>query len=249
MAKTKGNVRIKGSLDQWTFYQGPDGQMVRLRGGVTPERIATDPIFAMTRENGAEFGESAKMGKLLRQSIRPMIMTSADGKVTSRITALMAKVKNLDATSIRGERKVALGLATPAGKLLFQGMDLNVKAPLGTVLFKPFALDTASGKISIAGLNPTRDISVPTGATVVILQGAWAKVDFVTGVYETQYTNEEELAIVPVATNVLLTPTAVPAGPGVSFFVLEISFGQVVNGLTYRMKNRSFNAVQIVEVI
>lgn len=248
MAKSKGNVRIKGSLDQWTFYEGPDGQLVRLRGGVTAERIATDPLFAMTRENGAEFGEAARMGKLLRKSIRPMVQSSGDSRLTSRITGVMTQVKKLDAVSLRGERKVSVGMGTDAGKQLLRGFNLNEKTPLESVIFKPIALDSTTGKVSIIGLNPTRDVAVPSGATVVILQSAWAKVDFATGVFETQYSNEVELPITPVASDVSLVPAAVPAGAGVSFFVLEVSFGQVVNGLTYRMKNRSYNAAQVLAV-
>ena len=43
--------------------------MARLKGGIDKKRIATDPAFQRTRENGAEFGRAGKGGKLLRSSL------------------------------------------------------------------------------------------------------------------------------------------------------------------------------------
>ena len=100
-------MRIKGTLDEWTFYRDENGGLVRFKGGVSGERIASDPTFARTRANGMEFGHAAKMGKLFRLSIIPMLQSSADGKVTSRLTKVMANVKNLDPSNEHGLRTVA----------------------------------------------------------------------------------------------------------------------------------------------
>src|SRR5690606_30960839 len=72
--------------------------------------------FVRTRENGAEFGSSASAGKLMRDALRPLIMRAADGRVTSRLTKVMTLIKNLDATSVRGERNVGVAIALPAAK-------------------------------------------------------------------------------------------------------------------------------------
>lgn len=72
--------------------------------------IKNDPAYIRTRENNAEFGNSASAGKLLRDTIRPMSLNASDGRVTSRMTKIMTQIKNMDATSVRGERNVAEGV-------------------------------------------------------------------------------------------------------------------------------------------
>lgn len=70
MAKLKGIIKIEGTLQDMTFYKTQDGHLVKTKSGVSGSRIATDPAFARTRENGAEFGSAAKAGKLLRNCTR-----------------------------------------------------------------------------------------------------------------------------------------------------------------------------------
>jgi hypothetical protein len=51
MAKSKGLLKIEGTLDGMTFYKSQDGYLVRTKGGVFAKRIANDAAFARTREN------------------------------------------------------------------------------------------------------------------------------------------------------------------------------------------------------
>ena len=110
MAKLNGILKIEGTLQDMTFYKSQDGHLVRTKGGVSGQRIANDPAFARTRENGSEFGSSASSGKLLRDTVRNLIGSASDNRVTARITQLMTQIKNMDDTSERGERTVALVL-------------------------------------------------------------------------------------------------------------------------------------------
>lgn len=127
MAKLKGILKIKGTLDELTFYkQGPD-YLVRTKGGVDGERIAKDPAFQRTRENGSEFGLAASDGKLLRVAVRNLMTNAKDNRVTSRLTQIMTKLKNLDATSARGERKAAIGLNATGGVELLKGFNFNIR--------------------------------------------------------------------------------------------------------------------------
>jgi hypothetical protein len=52
MARQKGILKIEGSLDDITFYKKGDSFLVRNKGGISKQRIANDPAFARTRENG-----------------------------------------------------------------------------------------------------------------------------------------------------------------------------------------------------
>jgi hypothetical protein len=60
MAKLKGILKIEGTLQDMTFYKTQDGHLVKTKSGVSADRIANDPAFARTRENGTEFANAVK---------------------------------------------------------------------------------------------------------------------------------------------------------------------------------------------
>ncbi len=248
MARQNGILKIKGTIGGMTFYKSKDGDLVREKGGVSGERIASDPAFVRTRENGAEFGASGKAGKLLRDALRPLMLNAADGRVTSRITQTMTDILKLDTTSARGVRTPAVGLAGAPGKALLKGFNFNLSAILGSVLFKPFAVNTTTGVITIAGLVPINDIAFPAGATHMTITGGYGNINFATGVVAVNLTNAVNLAINATAGTVTLTPTAVPPGTGTKVYLLKIEFFQMVNTVQYSLKNGAFNALAIVEV-
>jgi hypothetical protein len=49
-----------------------------------------------TRENGSEFGGSARSRKLIRDALRSMLQNASDGRVTSKLTKLMTQIKNVE---------------------------------------------------------------------------------------------------------------------------------------------------------
>src|SRR5690348_18240556 len=89
MAKLNGILKIEGTLQDMTFYKTQDGHLVKTKSGVSGDRIANDPAFIRTRENGAEFGSAAKAGKIMRDAFRVLIQSASDNRVTSRVTQLM----------------------------------------------------------------------------------------------------------------------------------------------------------------
>lgn len=248
MARQKGIIKLTGKIGDLSFYKSSDGFLAREKGGVEAERIKNDPAFVRTRENGVEFGSSARSGKLLRDSIRTMMQNASDGRVTSRLTKLMTQIKNLDGTSARGERNVGIGMATPEAKALLKGFNFNDKAILGSILFNGYAVDAGTGVITLDGLVPINELNAPAGATHIALRGAWAKVDFSTGDTEVQESNAVNLPIDATSTDVVLTPATVPAGAGTDIFLLMIEFFQEVNGNQYTLKNGAYNALSVVDV-
>jgi len=247
MATQKGIVKIEGTVGGLTFYKSGGEHLVREKGGVSGDRIANDPNFARTRENNAEFGSAGAAGKLLRDSLRVLLMTASDKLVTSRVTTLMHDVMKLDLTSVRGKRTPAIGVATVPGRTLLKGFNFNLNAVLGAVLYKPYVVAPATGIITIAGLTPSTDIAYPTGATHISLTGAMANINFATGVVDVKLTNVLNLAVTAASTAVTLTPTAVPTGTGTKLFLLKIEFFQMVNSVQYPLKNGAYNALAIIE--
>lgn len=107
MARQKGIIKLDGTIGGITFYKSTqDGYLAREKGGVSAEKIATDPAFQRTRENGEEFGRAGKAGKLLRNAIRAMLQNSSDSRMVSRLTQKMVEVVQADATNPRDRKSV-----------------------------------------------------------------------------------------------------------------------------------------------
>jgi hypothetical protein len=248
MAQQKSILKLRGTIGGISFYKSKDGFLAREKGGVDASRIANDPGFARTRENGAEFGNSASAGKLLRDAVRVLGKDASDGRVTSRLTQIMAQIKNMDEANARGERHVGEGITKDEAKALLLGFNFNVNAALGTVLYKAFEVDTETGEIKIAALNPQKDISLPSGASHIILKSGFASVNFLTGESEMTVSAPLRIATNAIDQAVALKPATVPALEGTSFILLSIDFIQEVNNADYSLNNNSYNVLAIVAV-
>ncbi len=248
MARLKGIIKLEGTLDNLTFYKAQEGYLVKTKGGVSKERIQNDPAFERTRENGSEFGSSATSGKLLRTSVRNLMIRAKDNRVSSRVTQVMTQIKNVDTSSVRGERNVATGLATPEGKAILKGLDFNNRAILSAVLFAPYSVDTATGEITIPNLTPANDISYPSGATHVSFSSAFLNLDFDTTDSAIEYSPVVNLPIDTTSATQTLVPAGVPSGTGNDIYVLLIEFFQEINGVQYILKNGAYNVLNIVQV-
>ena len=175
MARNTGIIKLEGTLQELTFYKTQDGHLVKTKSGVPGDRILNDPNFQRTRENGSEFGSAANAGKLLRDTVRVLMKTASDNRVTSRVTQLMTIIKNYDTDSVRGERTVGVGITAKGALNELKKFNFNIYSILSCILYTPYSVDTATGVISMTGLIPINDIEAPVGATHVTLVGAWAK--------------------------------------------------------------------------
>ncbi|RZJ34752.1 MAG: hypothetical protein EOO51_08470 [Flavobacterium sp.] len=249
MAKQKGIIKLKGTIGGITFYKTSlDGHLAREKGGIEASRIASDPAFQRTRENGSEFGRAGKAGKTLRTAFRGLLLNSADSRMVSRLTQQMVRVIQADVTNERGLRNVIDGEAE-----LLVGFEFNTRGKLGTSMFAPFTseIDRVAGeiKVDLASFIPTNMISAPTGTTHFKIISAGAEVDFET---ESFVVAESETAILPwdatptAAINQVNQVTANSTKP--LFLALGIEFYQEVNGTMYSLKNGAFNPLALVAV-
>ncbi|WP_413999277.1 hypothetical protein ACMDB5_01520 [Flavobacterium sp. W1B] len=248
MARQKGIIKLKGTIGDITFYKTKDGHLAREKGGVEGSRIANDPAFQRTRENGAEFGRAGKAGKTLRTALRTLLLNSADSRMVGRLTQAMIKVIQADLVNERGLRNVIDGEAE-----LLLGFEFNVRGKLGTSLFAPFVgtIDRVSGEISvdIASFIPANMIAAPGGTSHFKIISAGAAINFEA---ETFVVASSETAIVPWDT----TPTAIiqqlntvtPNSVSPLFLALGVEYYQEVNGRMYPLKNGSYNPLALVLV-
>ncbi len=248
MARQKGIIKLKGTIGDITFYKTQDGHLAREKGGIDASRIASDPAFQRTRENGSEFGRAGKAGKLLRTAFRPLLLNSADGRMVSRLTQRMVKVIQADLISVRGLRNVIDGEA----ELLF-GFEFNIRGKLGTSLFAPFvgSIDRVAGeiKVDIASFVPANMLAAPTGTTHFKIISGGAEVDFEA---ETYVVATSETAILPwdsTPTTAISQVNAVTANSTKPLFLtLGVEFYQEINGQMYPLKNGAFNPLSIAKV-
>lgn len=248
MAKQKGIIKLSGTIGDISFYKSKDGYLAREKGGVEADRIKNDPAFARTRENGQEFGMAAKSGKLVRDAFRPLMMRASDGRVVARLTKLMSDIRKLDGTSARGERTVAIAIASPAAKNLLKGFNFNIRSILNSILYRPFSLDTNNGEVVITDLVPLNHIAAPPGATHVALTSAWGKVDFADDGFNVELSNTANIPLDTTSSTITLTPTQAPTGTGIDVFLLMVEFFQEVNGNQYSLNDGQFNALSVVDV-
>lgn len=249
MAKQKGIIKLDGTIGGITFYKSTqDGYLAREKGGVSADKIANDPAFQRTRENGEEFGRAGKAGKLLRNAIRAMLQNASDSRMVGRLTQKMVEVIQEDVTNPRGQRNVIDGEAE-----LLEGFEFNISGKLGTTLYAPFTgtIDRVAGTLTanIPAFVPINMLAAPGGSTHFKIVSAGAEVDFENEIFviDTQAT-----AVLPwdsaatAVINLVNTVTANSTHP--LFLALGIEFYQEVNGQMYPLKNGAFNPLSLVKV-
>ena len=249
MAKQKGIIKLEGTIGDITFYKSQDGYLAREKGGIDANRIASDPAFQRTRENGNEFGAAGKAGKMLRVALRALLQNTADNRMVSRLTQEMVKVVQADAINARGQRNVIDGEAE-----LLEGFEFNKNGKLGTALYAPFAavINRVTGllNVDIPPYVPVNMISAPGGTTHYKIISAGAEIDFENETFVIDNNNSAILPWDSVVTTALNLSNAVTVNSTHPLFMaLGIEFYQEINGVKYTLKNGAFNALALVKVL
>ena len=248
MAQQKGIIPLRGTIGNITFYKSGDGYLAREKGGIDANRIANDPAFQRTRENGAEFGRAGAAGKVLRTSLRSLLINTADSRMVGRLTREMMKVIQADAINERGLRNVIDGEAE-----LLEGFDFNVNGKLGTTLYAPFAgtINRVTGElvVTIPAFVPANMVAAPGGSTHFKIISAGAAINFENETYEVSTSSTADLPLNGTVTAVINLANNVAANSTQPLFLaLGIEFYQQVNGNMYPLKNGAFNALSLVKV-
>ena len=248
MARQTGIIKLKGTIGDISFYKTSDGHLARAKGGVDGNRIANDPAFQRTRENGSEFGRAGKGGKLLRNAIRVLLQNAKDKRVVSRLTKNLVAIVKTDNINERGLRTIQEGNMN-----LLSGFEFNINGKLGSTLFTDLttAFDRVTGEATLAmdSFSPTISIAAPGGAThFKIVTGATA-LDFIN---EASVFESDETVITPyISANTSAINLTASLAANTTFPVIQVvgvEFYQEVNGEQYPLKNGSFNALSVTIV-
>lgn len=248
MAKQRGIIKIEGTIGDITFVKTKDGYIAREKTSMSASRIASDPAFARTRENMAEFGRAGKAGKLLRNAGRTLLQNAKDSKVISRLTKEMMRVLRADSTSTRGQRNIIDGETE-----LLEGFDFNNDAKLSATIFAPYTsdIDRVSGQltVSIPPFIPLERITAPAGASHYKISTLGAEINFEG---ENYVIDSHETPVLPLngtmTQNVTMQNGVTANSTHPLFLFLSIQFFQEVNGIQYPLNNGAFNALNLVKV-
>lgn len=146
MARQESLIQLTGSVGNIIFYKSIDGYLARKKGGIAASRIHSEPAFARTRENNAEFRRAAQATKLMRAAFASLLAGTSDTRMTGRLNGAMVKVIRADAVNPRGDRDVINGDVS-----LLRDFDFNKNARLAATFRAPFttAIDRPAGTFTV----------------------------------------------------------------------------------------------------
>ena len=250
MAQQKGLVKLRGTLDDFTFTNRKNGEYrVRHKTSLDKSRVYTDDKFQRTRENMAEFTRAMAANKLFKESCKPLVRNISTPRLHTRLFTEMMRMVKLDAINDRGQRQVL-----DAETTLMEGFEFNTAAFLPDVLPLQFtsSIDRATGalQIDIPAFTPQTTLVPPEGATHFQILTAALEISFENNTY---HLVENHTGVLP------WDGTAIPASsltcnltPGSTHplfqFVGLQFFQEILNGSRYPLKNGANNALRIVKV-
>ncbi|HEY3405369.1 MAG TPA: hypothetical protein VGK59_18415 [Ohtaekwangia sp.] len=241
-------IKLNGTMGDLTFYKTEDGFLARRKGGVTAERMRTDPRFERTRENQQEFARAGKAVRLIRKVLRSHLLQVADKRMTGRLMQVLNLVVQADKVSTRGQRNVIDGEIE-----LLTGFEFNVNGILTQTFHAPYTtvIDRATGNLSVSipAFIPSEMVTYPQGATHCRFFAVGALINFEDGRSvitmsespEVLKGNQEQAAI-------QLAQAVTPASTDPLLLLLGIRFFQEVNGRFYPLRNGAHNALGVVLV-
>lgn len=249
MAKTIGPIQFEGNVGQHNFFKRDGEFNVRMKGGLSAERIKNDPGLWRIRAQGVEFGRAGIASKSLRKAFLHLTKPVDDGKASNRLLRKMTEVVKADATHVRGER-IILGANLP----LMKGFQFNSVAPFSNVVVAPLtatiARDTGQCTVNLASFVPKDSVFAPDETTHFKIVAAAAAIDFGSDTEPdpvlVQSTAELPWDKNPTAAINLVSPVAANS-PLPIFLAVGITFHESRAGISLALPYQ-FNALQLVQV-
>lgn len=240
-------VKLKGTIDDLSFYKSQDGFMARMKGAISAERLKTDPKFDQTRRAMSEFGIAGTAGKLFRATWNNELGKASDNRVASRMTRAMVAILKTDPASDFGSRRVENGDLTK-----LRGFEFNNTVRFSAAVKAPFtaSVNRATGQVTINLLShlPKRDIAAPENATHYSIFAAAGLIDFALG--ETTVVRQTSASIpwnaTPTAASII--QLSLPASSPLPIFVLlGVEYVNLINGKEYPL-SKGLSTLQVFEV-
>lgn len=215
--------------------------LARACNPVSAQRIARDPAFARTRENGTEFGMVSRAGKLLRDGLKGFLRDVPTDELDLRVMRKLMDIKAQDTVSARGQRQV--GVALGLKPALLGGLVLSSSCGLNRFVTCPPVVDRQTGTITL----PDFPIAcAPRPATHVLLTGFRGHIDFssaaetsasLQGGFSLSVSEEIVLSLDEAFENVVLALPEPEGTSGIEIWGMKIAFLQEINGIKYVLES------------
>lgn len=236
MAIQKGALPLSGTIGGINFYFRKGKPVARAAGGgFNRQAIKTKASMVRVRENNSEFGHCSQVKKLFRVALFPFLMHYKDVTLHGRMMRLFQEIKNLDAVSGRGLRKVGNGMATAQGLALLRDFEFTPKCDPKTVVPMNGSYDADSCVYSVTGFD-IRQVRFPKAATHLQLQFGVLGVDFEGAIYKLFMAEPLLFEKGSAVNSFSLSPVVLPNTGLQRFAFLGVTFYQELNGEKYVLK-------------
>ena len=231
-----------------TFAHTKNGVVVREKTSLNKARIDTDPAYARTRENNADFKTAAKSAKLVSSAFRASLPGARDSGIFTRSLKFMKQALNFDTTNARGQRNVVDGQLT-----VMEGFNFNAGTPLDSIFFVPFTatINRTSGELEVVlpAYIPVDSMIAPVNATHFRIIATGAELNFTD--YQEVHDKQQtlDLALNSTATTSTTLTCTLPANSTQPLVLaLGIEFLMQSGATKYPLKDGSAHAIIKLDV-
>ena len=110
MAKVIAPFNIVGSLNDMTFYEASNQNLVREKGksGITKKQFKENPIFGRIWEHGTEFGSCSHKSRIFRLLAKLFYDKAKEVSFAGRVNQLLFEILEEDTINPIGKRKLEI---------------------------------------------------------------------------------------------------------------------------------------------
>ena len=248
MIKQKGFLRLLGgSLGETTFLKSRDGYRAQEKKVLPKGKFQTDPAFEQVRETNARFSTAAKVGKLLRRSINPLVTLARDPRSASRLLHVMMTVLKADTVSPPGKQNFLDGNVGFLKNFQFNAGSTTDQA-FGPTVLGTINRVTGELSISIPSFNPIGTVHMPGTAThfEIVTAGVELDIEGITFKADTKTAGILPYGATPLVVNDVHTLTANSTHP--LMLVFGVRFYQLISGAMRPHNGGKENALKIVTI-
>ena len=193
MAKVLAPFQIVGTIDDLTFYNTTDGNIVRQKGksGITKKQFQENPIYDTFKKHNIEFGSCALKSGIFRALVKQFYDQAKEGSFAGRVNKLLFEILEEDTQNEHGKRKLENGLKTKDGKELLLNFEANKTRPLDKTWKTKIKFNWENLNLNSKTVNPEKDINWPeVDANQVHFQLAIVNWNYEKETFETNYSNQ-----------------------------------------------------------
>ena len=249
MARQKGLFKVTGTLGDVNFYVVKGvGYARKAGGGFNGKAIRTQPNMIRVRENASEFGHCSKTKKQFRLALLPLFDPPKSSTLHRRLMGLFTQLKDLDATSQRGQRRVAHGITTAKGKQLLKDFVFVPECKATAFVPAPSHFDWATQTLTLASLH-LEQLRFPKGATHLALTLGVLDFNFDSLTHTLHCSPTAFLEQGTVSPGVTLTPDVIATPTATGLAVLGLQFVEVLDGEVYGLKAINAHGCKIIGIV